>query len=84
MQISFDGMTWIARQPAIGNTMFAAAWSGSEFMAVGQFGITQHSADGVNWIFEDSAIFSGDLNAVGSLSNRFIAVGSGGRIVSTP
>jgi len=66
--------------------MFAAAWSGSEFVIVGQFGLNQHSVDGINWTSEDNTIegtFIGDLNGVTWNGNRFIAVGPGGRIITT-
>jgi hypothetical protein len=83
-QTSFDGMAWAARPTTFANAMFAAAWSGSEFMIVGQSGVTLHSADGIGWTggFEESSL-GPDLNGVGWHNNRFIAVGTGGRILTT-
>ena len=51
----------------------------------GQFGVTQTSPDGITWSTPNYNVSaSGDLNGVTWFSNKFIAVGAGGLILSTP
>ena len=63
--------------------MFATAWSGSRFIAVGSSGIFQTSADGVFWTGGPIGI-NVDLNGVTWVNNNFIAVGKHGKIFAIP
>lgn len=82
VQTSYDGITWTGQTPVYGNSMYAATWSGSQFVITGMTGITQRSFDGVSW----SGIDAGheDLYGATWFNNQFIVVGKHGIIVATP
>jgi hypothetical protein len=62
--------------------VYGAAWSGSRFTIVGQFGITQTSPDGISWSGFAVYPYNSDLNGVTWFIDKFVAVGAGGRILT--
>ena len=73
---------WVQRTSGTAENLYAVAWNGQYFVAVGANGTILRSADGVTW----QAMTSGvgvDLNGVDTGGNVFIAVGAGGTILSS-
>ncbi len=83
-QTSFDGITWTAQRSTMGNAMFGASWSGTTFLAVGEASAYMTSPDGITWTGYFDSVSADDLNGVTFFANRFIAVGTSGKILTSP
>jgi photosystem II stability/assembly factor-like uncharacterized protein len=85
IQISTDGLTWIARTSPASADLTSVVASGSELAAVGLGGTIVTSYDGNLWQVQQgnsSMLGPGySLNGVASSGDDFIAVGSSGYIL---
>jgi hypothetical protein len=84
-----DGLTWTKATggDALGRLLRGVVWSGSQFVAVGDYCAADCSTaplltspDGATWTSRSSST-SANLNGVASSGSVYVAVGSGGRII---
>jgi hypothetical protein len=77
---STDGITWTIRSISIGGEVFspsAIVWNGSMFLMSARNAILK-STDGINWVRANPK-----LNGVATNGSIFVAVGDGGKILTT-
>lgn len=76
---SADGITWTTRLQCFAcPDLYAVAWSGSAFVAVGEGGLVRRSADGITWTAPATAPVIG----AGALSNLRSVAGDGARFAA--
>lgn len=79
-----DGRTWTVQNVATPQTtLWGVAWSGSQFIAVGEAGTILASPDGRGWTARHAST-SQDLDGVAWGNSQFVAVGLGGTILTSP
>jgi hypothetical protein len=73
--------------PTVSNTtlgsydIFAIAYGGGKFVAVGLIGTSAYSTDGVNWTAVSDSTFGGDIiYAAAYGGDKFVIVGNGGKM----
>lgn len=69
---------WTTRTSGTTNDLYAVAWNGTTFVAVGESGTTLYSADGITWTAGTGATET--LFDVETLENVCVAVGENGAI----
>jgi hypothetical protein len=72
--ITVTGMPVTSRTSGTGNGLNGVAWSGSQFVAVGEGGTVLTSADGVTWTSRSSGT-ADSLRSVAWSGAKFVAVG---------
>ena len=77
------GEEWIKRNTSPGSTLWGIAWSGNQFVAVGDAGTILSSPDGIAWTAQTSGAAS-DLQSIVWNGNRFLAVGENSTILTSP
>ena len=80
-----DGVTWTQRFPgssARGRDLFAVAFGGGVWVAVGSAGTVIRSTDGINWSSSASGT-SSDLLGVGFGGGLFVAVGANRTVITS-
>lgn len=78
----FDLNNWLRQNPSpTENSLVAVAWSGSQYVAVGEAGKILTSPDGANWTVSNVV---SDLLDVTWGGDRFVAVGEHGTILTSP
>ena len=76
--------SWIEFYNGDVNCLYGIAWSGSEFVLVGNIGIAQASPDGYGWSVIDTGLGIGStLYGVTYYLSEYIAVGASGVIVAS-
>ena len=80
---SSDGSAWQAGQVVVVNgtprNLYGVAWTGSQFVAVGDNGTITTSSDGSAWSGLKNSAISGTLRAVGvSSAGEIVVVGDNG------
>ncbi len=80
---SVPGMMWHAQNSGTSNSLNAVAWSGSQFVVMGEAGIILTSPDGRTWTAQHSGT-SKVFNGVVWTGSQFVAVGFGGTILTSP
>ena len=77
---SFSQSVWTAQNSKTSRAFFAAAWTGSRFVAVGNLGQINNSVDGVTWQGKMGPTLNG-LHAVAANGSQAVAAaGFGGTI----
>jgi hypothetical protein len=69
-----DGTTWTTRWSSLEQFAYAAAWSGTQIIAVGSDGLILGSQDGVTWTPRSSGT-TATLRSVAWSGSRFLALG---------
>lgn len=72
---SLDGLVWTRRDSGVTSILDAVAWSGAQFVAVGQ-GNAIRSADGLTWTSAPTGI-ADQLTGITWTGTHFVAVGGG-------
>lgn len=78
------GVTWTPQKSNLANGYLVGfAWSGSQFVAVGQdystvAGVIRTSPDGINWTPRNSNLANGWVNGIAWSGRQFVAVGYDG------
>src|SRR6516164_6448884 len=72
--------TWTSRNPLpTGNTLYSIVFGNGQFVAVGDVGTIVTSADGTNWVAQQSGT-PDHLSGVTYANGQFVAVGFTGTI----
>lgn len=86
-----NGITWVARTSGTTLVLNRVAWTGAEFVAVGNDGIAIRSTDGVNWTISatpySNELFGSDpydLNDVIWTGSNLVVVGTRGLVTTSP
>ncbi len=79
---STDGVTWSDATPSAGNNLSAIVWSGTQFLAVGDFGTLYTGGPGA-WTAQTLGT-ADTLIGVTWTGDQFVAVGSTGKIFTSP
>jgi len=79
-----DGISWTLRSSGVSEKLFAVAWSGTTFVAVGDNGAILTSPDGVAWTRRDGRIFAATplLREAAWTGSAYVAVGADGAILT--
>lgn len=81
---SADGLNWISRDSGTGNNFGGVTFGGGKYVAV-QGVIAAYSSDGATWADVSAGTGStAALNAVTYDGSQFVAVGTSGRVATTP
>jgi hypothetical protein len=80
---SSDGVTWVNHLPEEAVLLYGVAWSGTRFVAVGDFQTILTSFDGVTWTHQLQSI-TNRLNDITWSGSQFVAVGILGTILTSP
>jgi len=78
-----DGRSWTAQPSGTSRALFDVAWSGSQFVVVGDGGTILTSSDGRSWTAQPSGT-SLQLKSVVWSGSEFVIVGDGGTILTSP
>ena len=81
--ITVLGMPVTSRTSGTTQNLFGVAWSGTQFVAVGDSGIILTSPNGIAWTSRTSGTTQ-SLNGVAWSGTQFVAVGISGIIVTSP
>jgi hypothetical protein len=76
-----DGASWTERTTGTNKQLFGVAWTGAQFVAVGDSGAILTSLDGISWDMRTTD-FVTPLSSVASSENKIVCVGNNG-IVAT-
>ena len=87
---SSDGATWTPRPTPTDEDLWGASWNGSRFVVVGpspswpEAGTVLTSSNGLSWTQRAGAVKDGYPYRVEWVNGRFLTVGLGGYIASSP
>ncbi len=87
-----NGVTWVSRNPDTVFSLYAIAWTGNEYVAVGNSAHTVRSTDGINWTFQPNQYNNVPFMSAGHTfedliwipSGHLVGVGSRGVIATSP
>lgn len=77
------GLAWTAQSSGTTQNLFGAAWSGTQFLAVGAGGTILTSPDGATWTARTSGTGQ-TLGAAAWCGSQFVVTGSNGTILTSP
>lgn len=81
--ITVPGMPVTSRMSGTTNSLSGVAWSGTQFVAVGNSGIILTSPDGITWTSRTSGT-TNPLYGVNWSGTQFVAVGGNGTTLTSP
>jgi len=82
--ITVLGMPVTSRMSGTTNSLWGVAWSGTQFVAVGDNGIILTSTDGITWTSRTSGTTQHLFGGVAWSGTQFVAVGISGIILTSP